>query len=388
MNGPTRDAANDARALRDLILENREATEQNRQVAEPIVDALIASNLGRMALPREYGGLDVPPTEGLEALEALAEAEAAVAWIVWNSSLPCWFSRFLPEEVRKDVFNNPRPLFTSSTRPSGRARLESDRYIVSGRWSLVSGCMHASWIPVMCLVEKDGQVEMRAPNAPHMRMLFVPRDKHEILDTWYAGGLRGTGSHDSVLRDVSVPADYSFTFGDPSRMDTPMGRVPIFATMSAGGAAICLGVATASLQALLDLAANKMSLDAGPSLRDRTPVQSLVARTDTKLKSLRDRLASSLSNLWQRAQAGLDRDLPAMADVVGASVSSAIECRAAVSEIYAAAGVSALYTDGPLERAHRDIHAVAQHIALQPHWLEQAGRVRLGLKPTHPLFML
>jgi hypothetical protein len=40
----------------------------------------------------------------------------------------------------------------------------------------------------------------------------------------------------------------------------------------------------------------------------------------------------------------------------------------------------------PIEQAHRDIHAVLQHIVLQHFWLEQAGRIRLGLKPTHPLF--
>jgi hypothetical protein len=54
--------------------------------------------------------------------------------------------------------------------------------------------------------------------------------------------------------------------------------------------------------------------------------------------------------------------------------------------MYEASGATALYIDCPIERAHRDIHAIMQHIVLQPMWLEEAGRVRLGLKPTHPLF--
>ncbi len=58
------------------------------------------------------------------------------------------------------------------------------------------------------------------------------------------------------------------------------------------------------------------------------------------------------------------------------------------STLYAAAGTSSLYADSPLVRAHRDIHAVTQHIAMQPFWMEQAGRVQLGMKPTHPLFMI
>jgi alkylation response protein AidB-like acyl-CoA dehydrogenase len=168
--------------LRSLILEHRQDTETNRQVAQPIVAALIDSKLGRMALPVEYSGLAVPPTEALAILETLAGAEASVAWIVWNSSLPCWFARFLDEDARRAIFGDSTALYASSTRPSGRAVKDGKSYIVNGRWSLVSGCMHASWIPVMCVVEEDGEVQMLAPNVPHMRMCFVPRDEHEISE--------------------------------------------------------------------------------------------------------------------------------------------------------------------------------------------------------------
>jgi len=54
--------------------------------------------------------------------------------------------------------------------------------------------------------------------------------------------------------------------------------------------------------------------------------------------------------------------------------------------MYAAAGASALYIECPLERAHRDIHAVLQHIVFAPFWMEAAGQVRLGLTPGNPIF--
>lgn len=386
MHEQASEALTAAQGLRDLILENRHATESGRQVAEPVIAGLVASRLGRMVLPADLSGLEVPPPDVLPVLETLAAAEASVAWIVWNSSLPCWFSRFLGEDVRRDVFGNAEALFASSTRPSGRAVVDGEDFRVNGRWSLVSGCMHAAWIPVMCMVEKDGEVQMLAPNVPHLRMLFVPRDSHEILDTWHVGGLRGTGSHDAVLNDVRVPGAYSFAIGDPSLVDTPPGRMPIVCTMAAGCASICTGIAEASFRALLELATDKTAVDGGPGLRDRAPVQSLVARVGERLEAMRIRLRGTVEAIWEAAVAGRAIESADIAATWSAAITAALECRGLVSEIYAAAGTSSLYTDSPIERAHRDIHAVTQHIVVQPFWLEQAGRVRLGLEATHPLF--
>ena len=86
MQGQIGDPLAAARDLRGLILENRHETEANRQVADPVVRGLIASGLGRLALPVEYGGLAMPPADSLAIFETLAAAEASVAWIAWNSS--------------------------------------------------------------------------------------------------------------------------------------------------------------------------------------------------------------------------------------------------------------------------------------------------------------
>jgi len=57
-----------------------------------------------------------------------------------------------------------------------------------------------------------------------------------------------------------------------------------------------------------------------------------------------------------------------------------------VRSMYEAAGTSALYVDCLIERAHRDVHAVMQHLVFAPLWLEAAGQIRLGLTPQNPLF--
>ena len=376
------------RSLRSVIVDNRDETEANRQLSEPIVNALIEAQLCRMALPADDGGLETSPVDAMAVYEELAVAEASVAWVVWNNSLACWWSRFLTPQVRQEIFGDPRGLYANSTRPSGIAVVEGDSYRVSGRWGVVSGCMHAKWIPVMCVIERDGQIDIARPDVSRVRVMFAPRSSFEIIDTWNVGGLRGAGSHDAVLVGELVPANRSVSFKDQSLMDSPLGRVPVTATMAAGCAFMCLGVARAAIEAVVELGRTKVSPDPSPDLRDSASTQATIARAATTVDAMRERLYTTYTRLWGNVEAHEPVTPEVLGDVWAASVTTALECRDAVSKMYAMAGTSSLYVDSPIERAHRDIHAMLQHVITQPLWLEEAGRVKLGLEPTTPMFFI
>jgi len=57
----------------------------------------------------------------------------------------------------------------------------------------------------------------------------------------------------------------------------------------------------------------------------------------------------------------------------------------AVDLLYLGAGANALYTSCPLERAFRDVHAITQHIGVNPRVMETTGRVLFGMEPDTPL---
>jgi indole-3-acetate monooxygenase len=381
------DALAAARKLLPLITQSRDATESQRRIAEPVVAAIRASRLARIGLPRDVAGLELPVSEALHVYECLAGAEASVGWIVWNNALPCYFGRFLKRDARNEIFADPEWLYAGSTRPSGKAEIEGEGFRVTGRWSLVSGCELAEWIAVRCAITEQGTPRMIQPGVPEVRMVFLRRGSFQILDTWHTGGLRGTGSHDIVVEAQFVPRRLTLSPMDGSTLEGTLGRVPIVCNMSAGYGAQLVGLGQACVDALIELARDKPVIDPGPSLGERPAVLALIAEHQVRLRAAREHLHSAVTALWKEAEAGA-RDIARIAAVFGAAHHAMAQGRAAVSAAYAAAGATSLYTSSPLERAHRDMHAMAAHVIAQPLWLEDTGRVQLGQKPVNPLFLV
>jgi hypothetical protein len=91
--------------------------------------------------------------------------------------------------------------------------------------------------------------------------------------------------------------------------------------------------------------------------------------------------------LWEQVR----HQLPTVADraaLYSASLYAAAAARAGIVAMHAAAGTTALYVACPLERSLRDLQTMDRHIAAQPLWLEDAGRVLVGHEPINPLFMI
>jgi indole-3-acetate monooxygenase len=374
-----------AQELAPLIASLREKTEANRNIAAPIVDRLRDGRLCRLAVAKELAGLEVPLDAALDVYETLAYADASVAWVAWNNALPCFMSRHLAAAARADVFADPRWLYACSTRPTGRATVTADGYRVSGRWGIVSGCELAEWILLLCVVEENGEPRMFAPETPEMRFAFLRRGDWKILDTWHVGGLRGTGSHDVVVENVRVPRALTLFVAEPSTLDGPLGRIPIICSMAAAYGAQALGVAQSAVDTLVELTSTKVPPE-GPALRERPAVLADIGRQSAALEAARVYLHACSSRLWRTAVSGGPPAIDEITSLWGASLHAAGVAETAVDTMYAGGGINSLYTACPLERAHRDMHAMRRHIVGQAMWLEDAGRVRLGAAPTHPLY--
>jgi alkylation response protein AidB-like acyl-CoA dehydrogenase len=323
----------------------------------------------------------------LRVLETLAGAEASVSWFIWNNTLPCFWRRFLDDAARARVFGDSSRLFAGSTRPTGQAVITRGGFRLSGRWSLVSGCELADYVHLMSLAHEDGAPRMLAPGQPDIRVLFVPKGLYTILDTWHVGGLRGSGSHDVVVDDVFVPVEESFAPAPPVAGVSPLAQLPIIPVMIAGIGAQFLGMARTATNVTIRILRNKVSVDPGLSIRERPGVLADIASHRAAVTAAGNHLYTSMAAMWDKVK----HQLPTAEDraaLYSAGLYAATVARNCVSAMHAAAGTTALYVDCPLERSIRDLQTMAAHVAAQPLWLEDAGRVFLGHEPINPLFMI
>jgi len=373
-----------ARTFRSRILAERDHIEAARRIPEDLARDLAHAGFFRIHLPEVYGGLDLSPMEAMEVFEELAQADASVAWCVWNGNTH-WTAAQLASEVARTIHADPDVVTANSTRASGRAQIVDGGYRVSGRWSFVSGCELATWMVLLCIVHEAGEPRISPAGAPENRFMLVPARDCNIIDTWTVGGLRGTGSHDVVVRDVFVPSSYGSGFNDPHVLPEPRYRLPPFSRVIPGLGAMALGIARTAIETFGEIAGAKTPQRTTQMLRENHGAQVRVSQAEALVRSARLFLFDSLDRLWSTVVATGEAPMEGRAHVrLGAShaVSSAVQ---AIDLLYLGAGGSSIYTSCPLERAFRDVHTITQYIGVHPRVMETTGRVLFGLEPDTPL---
>ena len=230
---------------------------------------------------------------------------------------------------------------------------------------------------------------MTRPSAPEPWLVFFPAADGELIDNWDVSGLRGTGSHDYAVSGLFVPQARAIPFDATPRAPGPLYRLPRQALLDNMMAALPLGIARTAIDTLVEIAAGgKRPAGAEAPLAERTTVQADVARAEALYLSGRSFLYDSVTQSWEAAQAGRALSVREVAVLRLARTHAVQAAVQAVDLMYTDAGGAAIYTRNPLERCFRDIHAVTQHVSMNPANYEVSGRVLLGLDPDRALYRL
>ena len=136
-----------ARALRPLILKHRDESDQERRLAQPVVEALVDLGAFRAVIPQASGGEEWDWLTFMCVVEELSSMDGSVGWTMGvGGGVGGIVSGWLSADAARDVFSSdPIGLTAGAGQRNGRARAVDGGYRLTGRWSFASGAAHASW---------------------------------------------------------------------------------------------------------------------------------------------------------------------------------------------------------------------------------------------------
>lgn len=361
-------------ALQPMVRSHADASEAQRHLVAEVAQAFAREGLYRIAAPQDSFGSAADPVTQVETIEAIAYADGSSAWNLMIGIET--FGLVAPGFVGcKDLLADPLMVMCSSTAAVGRADKVEGGYRVSGRWQFVSGCHNSEIFGATVRVWQDGAMVEDLMN--HYAVILQP--DWQILDTWYTGGLCGSGSHDVLVEDVFVPEERLILPIGGVDHDSPLLNFPLGARLAYNKVGVSLGMTRAAVDAFIELAEGKTPRFSSRGLKQRPRAQRAVAEAEVRLRAGRSLVMELLDEMWRRVQARGHITTHERA-VFQLACSDAVRgCTEAVGWLCEAAGTSANQRGHPLERIQRDVRVVGQHVTVAAHHMEDAGRVFLGL---------
>ena len=238
-------------------------TEAARTIPADLLDELRAAGCFRLTLPTSHGGASAPLPVTMAVMETLGRADPSVGWTVAIGASIWVDIAGLPQATFDAVYDHPGRIVAGAIAPSGTSTAVPGGYRVTGRWGFVSGCRHADWLSANTMEDGGG-------GEPSFRTVVFRPAEVAIEDSWHVLGMRGTASHHVRADGVVVPADRTFpTFDAVPSVASPSLQIPVPSLLSLTIASVALGVARGALDAVVEIAADKVPLFGDPLVGNR-----------------------------------------------------------------------------------------------------------------------
>ncbi len=368
-----------ALAMAPEIAAQGKAFEEARRLSPEVVQRMIDAGLIDMCVPAVYGGRENTAMEILRVDEEISYADGSTGWCLMNYQGVALVSALLPKNRAEEVFGGAERCCPAGTlHPRGRGRFVDGGMIVNGRWGWASGCDNANWMWAnTAMVDDDGNALENRDGTPLILGPLFSRDQLIIYDTWHVSAMSGSGSNDVEVRDAFVPEGRWVNFADAPVVDRPLFHFPIISLFAAGVAAVALGSARAALDGFIELALERIPFGRTTPLAQRTSAQITVARAEALIDAARDYLYVTTEALWALVEQGEEPTVDARRRLRLAAAFAAEKSAEAVDLLYAAGGGPSIFTDNPLQRHWRDVHATTLHIQVNQVQFETMGKLRL-----------
>jgi 3-hydroxy-9,10-secoandrosta-1,3,5(10)-triene-9,17-dione monooxygenase len=358
-----------ARELVPVLRERAQEAEDARGLIRENEQLLHESGLFRFNQPKAFGGMELDFVAVVDIPAEIARGCPSTAWNVGNLACHHWILGYYDPETQHEVWDaNPDALIASSIAlAAGRARKAEGGFVVSGRWPFSSGVDNSDWnMLAVSVYGDDGKPPV------DWRLCLIPKSDYEIIDTWYAMGMVGTGSKDIAVTELFVPERRALPLlacrggleHPGARLNSsPLYRIPIVAASSHPLAPAALGAAEGAYELFMASMQKRMGTYTGARVADFQAVQIKVARARCLIDSARSFLRDAAIAFQETAARGEAPDLATKLRVRAQSAFAVGQAREAVETLWSCYGAQGLYTRDPLQRHLRDVLAIAQHFS-------------------------
>jgi 3-hydroxy-9,10-secoandrosta-1,3,5(10)-triene-9,17-dione monooxygenase len=377
-----------AEELLPKLRERAPRCEELRRLPDETLRDFHDAKLFRIHQPKRVGGAELEFAAVVTYGALLARACASSAWNWVNFTAHHMMLGMFPPQAQDEIWGgSPDALIASSfVFPAGKARKVEGGYVLSGRWPFSSGVDPSEWNMLAGLARLDDNLP------PEQRIFLLSRPQYKVIDTWFAGGLRGTGSKDVEVSEQFVPEHLTLAVADTKGGPTPgsavnpgpLFQMPVFALFPYMLSGVALGIA----EGLVDEFLAKSSQTGRMTGARIAEIQSTQIRLGEATAYARASRLVQLANCEEAERLIASGRVPegkvkARYRLEGAyAVDWAVR---AVDVMFGLYGAGGLYESGHVPRAFRDAHAVKQHFSFNTDIAGTTyGRVALGLASDNP----
>jgi alkylation response protein AidB-like acyl-CoA dehydrogenase len=362
-----------ATALVPVLRERALETERLRRIPPHTVRDLVDSGLIRLGVPDRFGGAGIDYDLAYDVAIELGRACGAAAWCYSLWTVHAWMIGHFPEQAQVDFYaSGPDVLCASSFAATDAVRSEPCQggLRISGRWEFSSGSDPANW--VMLGVGPPGVLGL------------VPRADFQVVDTWFASGLCGSGSNDIVVEDAFVPTHRMLDINRAGVDDFTAWElhhratyhVPLRALLALDLVAPLVGIA----QGMVDEFVRRIRDTPGGARAAQSEVTQLrLAEASAEVDAARALLRHIVDHVLEKGRLGEAFSELERVTVQRDRAFVVRLCMQAVNRLFDISGGHALFLSEPLQRFHRDAQAMSHRAGLM---LESVGplygRIALG----------
>ena len=382
----------EAGKLVPVLRERAEATDELRTLPDETVADLKAAGIHKIFTPRRYGGFEMDWGAHVDVSRELGRGCASTSWVVSVVMSHTWMLGRFPVRAQEEFWpDHPDAVVATAFAGGGKMQPVDGGYLLSGQWRFASGVDHAD----CAIVGGRYNMERRSSEGSlvKFRMAHLLPGEYEIVDTWHAEGLKGTGSKDILVKDLFVP-EYRTVLSEELAGSEPPGaklhesyiyRVELqqyFYTLLCGP---MLGATRGGLEHYLEQTQGRTGQMFGESVVDQIPVQIRVAESFEEL-CVADLITDNLMDFLHEAGSsgkkirGIDRlrirREPAMAAKL---------CMSSITRLANMMGVTGQTGKNPVQRHFRDMRTISTHGGIN--WdnaMTPTGKLLLGLPTGDP----